>query len=173
MGLKDITSQQFGKLKVISRVENDWLNNARWLCECDCGNEIIVLGYALRNKNTRSCGCLGRKSRINANTKHNLSDHRLHLIWDNMKQRCYNQKSPNFKYYGGRGIKICDEWLNNFINFYNWSMNNKYAENLSIDRIDNDGNYEPSNCRWVTMKEQCNNKRQRTKRSDIDAEKRI
>lgn len=94
--------------------------------------------------------------------KHNMSNTRIYCIWDGMKQRCRNSKSKRYKDYGGRGIKICSEWLdkeNGFINFYNWSMANGYKENLTIDRIDIDGNYEPLNCRWITNKEQQKNKR--------------
>ena len=88
-----------------------------------------------------------------------LSDTRLHRIWSNLKQRCYNPKRPDFKYYGGRGITVCDEWKNEFQAFYDWAMSNGYQDNLTLDRIDSNGNYEPSNCRWATMKVQTNNKR--------------
>lgn len=88
-----------------------------------------------------------------------LSNTRIHRIWSNLKQRCYNPKRPDFKYYGERGITVCDEWKDDFRAFYNWAMSNGYQDDLTLDRIDSDGNYEPSNCRWVTMKVQTNNKR--------------
>ncbi len=163
MAFKDLTGQKFNRLTVIKRVENDWQGNAKFLCRCECGKQVIVLGYCLRNKNTQSRGCLGREKRIEANTIHNLSKHRLHIIWDCMKARCGNKNNPNYKYYGGRGIKVCEEWKNDFMNFYNWAITNKYEKSLTIDRINNNGNYEPNNCRWVTMKEQNKNKRQRKK----------
>ena len=90
--------------------------------------------------------------------KHGKSNTRLFCIWRSMLTRCTNLHSKSFKYYGGKGVKICEEWQKNFENFYNWAMNNGYAENLTIDRIDNNGNYEPSNCHWITMKEQQRNK---------------
>ena len=93
------------------------------------------------------------------NVKHHLTNHPLYSVWINMKGRCYNPNDKSFKDYGGRGIRVCDEWINNFIAFYEWSMTNGYKKNLSIDRIDVNGNYEPSNCRWATIDVQSNNKR--------------
>lgn len=92
-------------------------------------------------------------------TKHNKYNSRIYRIWRGMKDRCYNINSKDYKNYGGRGIVVCDEWLNDFMSFYNWSMNNGYDDSLTIDRIDVNGNYEPSNCRWVTQKQQQRNRR--------------
>lgn len=97
--------------------------------------------------------------RIEKNTKHNKSNTRLHLIWCNMKARCYNKNDKYYQDYGGRGIAVCDEWKDDFMSFYNWSTANGYADNLTIDRIDVNGNYEPNNCRWATIKQQNRNKR--------------
>lgn len=155
----DLTNQTFGRLTVIKlhHVKNKY--RRYWLCKCECGNETVVYVSNLTTGKTTSCGCYVRENIKNGiHMTHGLRNHRLYGIWVNMKTRCYNSKSPKYKRYGGRGIKICDEWLDNFMNFYNWSMDHGYKDDLSIDRINNDGNYEPSNCRWTTAKEQASNK---------------
>lgn len=146
--------KKFGKLTVIKRVENDKHRNRQFLCICDCENktEKIIRARDLKNGKIKSCGCL--------NYKHNMSHSRIYRIFIGMKYRCNNPNSVDFERYGGRGIKICDEWEreNGFELFYNWSINNGYNDSLTIDRIDNNKNYEPSNCRWATMSEQGKNK---------------
>ena len=154
----DLTGQRFGKLTVIKRAENKVELNGQirtqFLCKCDCGKEMIVLSNSLKSGLTKSCGCLK-----GAPIKHNLIGTKIYKVYHGMKSRCYNPNTYNYKYYGGRGIKICDEWLTSFMNFYNWSMTNGYQESLTIDRIDTDKDYEPSNCKWTTVKQQCNNRR--------------
>lgn len=130
-----------------------------WKCVCDCGRTTIVNGQNLKSGNTTSCGCYGIERRNNASKTHGKSNTRLHRIWKAMHSRCYNKKYHAYKYYGGRGITICEEWLHNFKTFYDWAMANGYEENLTIDRIDPNGNYSPNNCRWVTMELQNKNKR--------------
>lgn len=160
---EDITGQRFGKLVAI---EYKGLKGEKtsWLCKCDCGNECIVITNSLKSNKTKSCGCIHKKQLIERNKKHNMSNSKLYKVWRGMKTRCYN---PNFIYYcnyGGRGITICDEWKNDFSKFYEWAINNGYEEGLTIDRINNDGNYEPINCRWITRAEQNKNQRKAKKR---------
>lgn len=155
----DIIGKKFGKLTVLKLdhskpifLKNGIRNGKRYfyLCRCDCGNTTICARNHLMFYHSLSCGCI--------TAKHHLSNSRLFKIYFGIKQRCYNPKMSKFKVYGGRGIKICAEWLNDFKAFYNWSMSHGYAENLSIDRIDVNGNYEPNNCRWVDMKTQQRNR---------------
>ena len=113
---------------------------------------------ALRRGNTKSCGCYNKDRIKEINTKYKQFDKRLYRIYNHIKDRCYRKNDPSYKWYGAHNIKMCDEWLNDFETFYNWSMNNGYKDNLTIDRIDVNNNYEPSNCRWVDMKTQCRNR---------------
>ena len=160
---QDLTGQRFGRLVVIERVEDyirpNGQSQVQWRCKCDCGNEKITIAYSLTHGLCTSCGCARTERIVNMNYEHGQSNSSLYRRWQHMKDRCYNPNDKRYKNYGRRGIKVCDEWLNSFENFYNWAINNGYQEGLTIDRIDVDGNYEPSNCRWVTTKEQQFNKR--------------
>jgi hypothetical protein len=161
---KDLTGQRFGRLICIKDIGRNRFNEAIWECICDCGNTTNVDSSKLRKGNTRSCGCLQRERARESNFTHGLQfdkdgkTNRIYGIWRRMKQRCEDVNSSDYSRYGGRGIKVCDEWLE-FLPFYNWAIENGYRDNLSIDRISNEGDYEPSNSRWATRKEQNNNKR--------------
>ena len=156
---KDLTGQKFGRLTVLSRLKDDKRKEALWLCKCDCGKLVKVYSYTLRIGRTKSCGCWKRDNSKKMFSTHKLSNTRVYKIWAQMKKRCYNPNYSQFELYGGRGISMCNEWKENFLSFYNWSMANGYNDKLSIDRIDFNGNYEPNNCKWSTNIEQANNKR--------------
>lgn len=154
----DLLGQNFGRLTVIERMPNNNRNQAVWKCRCDCGNEIIVEAGHLRSGHTQSCGCFHRDMDVEYHTTHGMKRTKLFRVFHSMKGRCYNPTDKKYNRYGARGIKICDKWLNNPSSFFEWATQNGYKEGLSIDRIDNDGNYCPGNCRLVENKIQANNK---------------
>ncbi len=156
-----MAGRKFGLMSVIARApENDRHGNVRWECQCECGRPIVVLGSSLRTGNTTSCGLCLRAERTRT---HGLSETRVYKTWTAMKDRCSNPKNKAYANYGGRGIAVCDRWMNSFESFYA-DVGDRPSDQHSIDRINNDGNYEPSNCRWATKSQQQSNQRPRKRK---------
>jgi len=160
----DMTGKRVGRLLVKSYAFTR-KKSAYWNCVCDCGNEVVVIGKDLRKGHTQSCGCL-QKEKAKDNIKkagtgnrktHGQRHTKLYEVWKVMRQRCQNKNNKAYANYGGRGIKVCGEW-NDFKNFCEWAINSGYKEGLTLERIDVNGDYEPSNCKWVTLEEQQKNK---------------
>lgn len=156
--MHDLKGQRFGCLVALENVGSSKSKRRLWLCKCDCGNEKIVPSDSLINKNTKSCGCLNQKNPYLFKPKHGFCGTRLYRIWKGIKSRCKNKTSTDYKWYGAKGVKVCEDW-ESFENFKDWALKNGYDEKLTIDRIDPYGDYTPINCRWATVSEQNRNKR--------------
>ena len=159
MGKKiDLTGQRFGRLIVLQDVGTDRYGSYRWLCKCDCGKTTIATRTNLTTGHTQSCGCIAREKMLNY---HGIPNKHLTRVRLSMKRRCYDPRCKEYKHYGQRGIKICDEWMGHDgrDKFVQWALDNGYSEGLTIDRIDVNGDYNPDNFRWITKAEQNRNKR--------------
>lgn len=155
---KDIAGKKFGRLQVIERAGSDSAGSARWACICDCGTHKTVLGRELWRGRTVSCGCLSAELFANRTRKHGMSSHPAYQSWIEMRTRCHNPQSDSYGDYGGRGIRVYEHWRESFDNF--WAdMGSTYGAGLTIDRINVNKGYEPSNCQWATRKEQNRNTR--------------
>lgn len=153
----DLKDKKIGRLTVVERVGVDRYRHVLWKCTCSCGGEKVVIASNLIREFTTSCGCLMLETRGKAGKTHGMSKTKIYSVWRAMIQRCYNNGQERCRNYGGRGIKVCDRWKESFDNFYK-DMGDDYKEGLSIDRINVNGNYELSNCRWATAEQQSNNK---------------
>lgn len=157
--IKDIRGKKFGRLTPIEYTMHR--DRMHWKCKCDCGKIAYVRNDDLNRKKVVSCGCFRNEQNRVANLQHGLgrmeARDAIYRAWDSMKRRCFNKNNANYHYYGGRGITVCDEWMD-YIPFREWALNNGYKKKLTLDRIDPNGNYEPSNCRWADRTTQAYNK---------------
>lgn len=156
----DLTGQRFGRLTVLG-VDDKNSKKTYYSCLCDCGNVKTVRSDSLTCGAIRSCGCLKKeqdRKNLEAAHTHKQSGTRLYMTWQGIKGRCYNPHDTRYSRYGGRGIKVCDEWKHSFQNFYEWAYASGYSDELTIDRIDNDKDYCPGNCRWATQQQQARNR---------------
>lgn len=159
MRLVDLTGKRVGKLTVIQRHYDPNKKHTLWECKCNCGNMSIVSAYRLIHGLTKSCGCLRSEVTTKKNTTHGMSKTPLYNVWNSMRKRCYNENDKNYPSYGGRGIEVCPEWKDEFNEFQKWALSNGYCIGLTLDRIDNNGDYCAQNCRWVDTKTQNDNRR--------------
>ena len=158
--VRNIIGLRYGKLVVVSfyGIKN---GVAYWTCQCDCGEQIVTSSHCLQQGNTKSCGCLHTKQSSelckNRNYRHGYSKEPLYFVWKAMRQRCNNPRQHDYRWYGAKGIRVCEEW-EDYCVFREWALKNGYSPSLTIDRIDGEKDYCPSNCRFITIQEQQKNK---------------
>ena len=155
---KQYIGKKFNRLTILEKDYSHKSKRTFVCCKCDCGETKSLLLQNIINETTKSCGCYGKEVQKEKKTTHSYSRTRIYRIFQCMKQRCYNPKSDRYKNYGGRGITICEEWLSDFTNFYKWAINNNYSKDLTIERVNVNGNYCPENCTWISNLEQGNNR---------------
>ena len=159
----NLIGQTFNRLTVIADggyyQEPKGQRRKQWICRCECGTETTVTAKHLKSGNTKSCGCLQRESVIKKNYIHGLSSHPLYIVWNGMKRRCHDPNMEGYSRYGAVGISVCEQWRNDFKSFYDWALSNRWEKGLQIDRINGHGNYCPKNCRIVTPRINCLNRK--------------
>lgn len=153
----DLTGQRFGRLTVLGLAVDEPYKKKKWFCKCDCGDEVVVVGGNLTSGHSTQCKQCQLVSVHKNRVTHGQSHTKLYHVWTGMVNRCENIDNKSYPRYGGRGIKVCEEW-HEFPAFQKWAVSHGYDDGLEIDRIDNDGNYCPENCRWVTRLENARNK---------------
>lgn len=164
---KDLTGEKFNRLTVIEKAGKDKHGKILWKCKCDCGNEVITHGRSLLNGHCKSCGCMKSICKREVGKARGLSHTRIYSIWHSMNERCNNPKAISYKYYGAKGVSVCADWQGEqgFFNFLGWAIENGYREYLTIDRIDGDRDYCPSNCRWADYSTQRRNQKRTVARN--------
>lgn len=157
----DLTGQRYGQLLVVRRTAERIARSVVWECRCDCGNTKLTSANRLKTGHCKSCGCLNLKAQWLTHTTHGMAHTPTWTAWKDMKARCFNPKLRNYKNYGGRGITVCSRWLQSFKNFL--SDMGERPDGLTLERKNNNGNYEPGNCKWANRSDQCKNTRPRAR----------